>query len=134
MKMTKLPALLYLLFGALNAALSGLMAWMGTDLMWTGGIVAAMSVFAIGAILLMRAPFSKRNIDSPLVDLVRVVLVLAYAGLLYTIWPGTPDDLDWATVAVFAVMAGSVALVILMPTFRHGLGARRAGARPGIAF
>lgn len=118
--MKRTTTVLYLLFGTINAFFAGLVALVGIDLNWNIAAVGITIAFVASAAILMRAPFSKKNIDGLTVVLfVRLPVILFLIYFEWCIVYGMLNDTcDTSLLLMAAVVAVTIFLHISITAAR----------------
>lgn len=117
--------LAYLLFGVINAFFAGFAGLIAVESGWnliSSGLVLA---FVASAILLMRAPFSDRNIDHPVILGIKIPVLIFLIYLEYLIVVEMiKDTSDAKLILVASIIAVTIYLLALMTTMRKVIRSR----------
>jgi len=120
--MKRIIVILYILVGALNAYAFGVVAVIGISLGWNADAIIMSLVLAVSAILLMRAPFSAKNIDHLIIKFVKLMIVLYLCYLTFNLVASMiRDTYDASMLFVVIVLVITTSLLLFMSTARKKL-------------
>lgn len=122
MKITRILWLIYLLFGIINAIIFGVILAAAIDFSDHDTLLYCIDVVYLAtAVYLMRAPYSRRNIDLPIHQFIKLVILLLQMTFIWACMKVSIEDADNLLIwfPVFGIQLATLILTLFMTPVRR---------------